>query len=249
MVYYHLLPDCRTKRLIDGVTGLAVGGKVSSGPRVNRSQSVQWTPELEEAFTVYKESLATSTLLAHPHPGTHNQENSSMNDPTSLLDGLRTVMNKIRSVPASHHSNPRSLVFADLNFHTYFLGREVSEQHFNHHIKAPTKYLTSKTHLYLPANEFTTDGQAHALPATAPNTPNQQKPPKTDPSTQPVQTTRSGRRNVRSPRRASSVTFWKDRTTAATSRRFDSLYKCKIVTPYSHSVVSQPTHFVPSSLT
>ncbi|KAL4148407.1 hypothetical protein QTP88_002660 [Uroleucon formosanum] len=30
MAYYHLLPDCRTKRLIDGVTGLAVGGKVSS---------------------------------------------------------------------------------------------------------------------------------------------------------------------------------------------------------------------------
>jgi len=30
MAYYHLLPDCRIKRLIDGVTGLAVGGKVSS---------------------------------------------------------------------------------------------------------------------------------------------------------------------------------------------------------------------------
>jgi len=30
MAYYHLLQDCRTKRLIDGVTGLAVGRKVVS---------------------------------------------------------------------------------------------------------------------------------------------------------------------------------------------------------------------------
>jgi len=30
MAYYHLLPDCRTKRLIDGITCLAVGGNVSS---------------------------------------------------------------------------------------------------------------------------------------------------------------------------------------------------------------------------
>lgn len=28
MAHYHLLPDCKTKRLIDGVTGLSVGGKV-----------------------------------------------------------------------------------------------------------------------------------------------------------------------------------------------------------------------------
>ncbi|KAL4121420.1 hypothetical protein QTP88_013937 [Uroleucon formosanum] len=47
---------------------------------------------------------------------------------------------------------------------------------------------------YLLANEFTTDGQAHALPATTSNTPNQQQPPKTDPSIKSVRTTRSGRR-------------------------------------------------------
>jgi len=42
---------------------------VLKGPRVKGSQSVQWTPELEEAFTACKENLATATLLAHPHPG------------------------------------------------------------------------------------------------------------------------------------------------------------------------------------
>lgn len=47
---------------------------------------------------------------------------------------------------------------------------------------------------YLPANEITTDSQTHAQPATATNTPNQQQPPKIDPSPQPIRTTRSGRR-------------------------------------------------------
>lgn len=42
---------------------------ILKGPKAKGSQSVQWIPELEKAFTTCKESLATATLLAHPHPG------------------------------------------------------------------------------------------------------------------------------------------------------------------------------------
>jgi len=44
---------------------------VLKGPRAKDSQSVQWTPELEEVFIVCKKNLATATLLAHPHPDAH----------------------------------------------------------------------------------------------------------------------------------------------------------------------------------
>jgi hypothetical protein len=41
---------------------------ILKGPKAKESQFIQWIPELEEAFTVCKDSLATTTLLAHPHP-------------------------------------------------------------------------------------------------------------------------------------------------------------------------------------
>lgn len=41
---------------------------ILKGPNAKGSQSVQWTPELEKAFTACIERLAAAILLAHPHP-------------------------------------------------------------------------------------------------------------------------------------------------------------------------------------
>ncbi|XP_022180630.1 uncharacterized protein LOC111040872 [Myzus persicae] len=85
-----------------------------------------WTESLPIELLGMRSSLkkdlkATSAELVYGeplnHPGDYfadNQENSSMNDPTSLLDCLRILMNKIGPVPASRHSNSRSFVFVDL---------------------------------------------------------------------------------------------------------------------------------------
>ncbi|KAL4123291.1 hypothetical protein QTP88_015489 [Uroleucon formosanum] len=126
---------------------------IVKGLRAKGSQSVQWTPEqlkaaimthakdswteslpivllgmrssLKEDLKVTSAELVYDELLNLPSDFfVDNQENSSMNDPTSLLDRLRIVMNKIRPVPASRHSNPRSFVFADLKDCSHVFLRE-----------------------------------------------------------------------------------------------------------------------------
>jgi len=186
-----------------------------------------WTESLPIVLlgirSAFKEDLkATSAELVYGEPlnlpgdfFTDNQDNSSTNDPTSLLDRLRSVMNKIRPVPASRHSNPRSFVFADLKDCSHVFLREggvraalqppyqgpyevIARNDKTFTIKVRNQPVTVTIDrvkpAYLMVNESTTDSQAHAPPATAPNTPKQKQPPNTDPSTQPVRTTRSGRR-------------------------------------------------------
>jgi hypothetical protein len=41
---------------------------VLSGPRVEGSYAIAWTPELHKAFEECKASLSRATLLAHPEP-------------------------------------------------------------------------------------------------------------------------------------------------------------------------------------
>jgi len=163
-----------------------------------------WTESLPIVLLGMRSSLkedlkATSAELVYGEPlnlpddfFADNQENSSMNDPTSLLDRLRIVMNKIRPLPASRHSKPRSFVFADLKDCSHVFLREggvqaalqppyqgpyevLARNDKTFTIKVRNQPVTVTVDrvkpAYLLANEFTTDDQAHALPATTPNSP------------------------------------------------------------------------------
>jgi len=163
----------------------------------------------------FKEDLkATSVELVYGEPlnvpgdfSADNQENSSMKDPTSLFNRLHIIINKTRPAPTFRHSSARSFIFADLKDCSYVFLREGSVRAaLQPSYQGPYEVLARNNKMfilkvqnqpvtvtidkvkpaYLPANEITTDSQAQALPATVPNTPNQQQPLKTDPSTQPV---------------------------------------------------------------
>ncbi|XP_050544271.1 uncharacterized protein LOC126907201 [Daktulosphaira vitifoliae] len=182
-----------------------------------------WTESLPIVLlgirSAFKEDLkATSAELVYGEPlnlpgdfFTDKQDNSSTNDPTSLLDRLRSVMNKIRPVPASRHSNPRSFVFADLKDCSHVFLREggvraalqppyqgpfevIARNDKTFTIKVRNQSVTVTIDrvkpAYLMVNESTTVSQAHAPPATAPDTTKQKQPPNTDPSTQPVRRVR-----------------------------------------------------------
>ena len=186
-----------------------------------------WTESLPIVLLGIRSSLkedlkATSAELVYGEPlnlpgdfFADNQESRSMNDPTSLFDRLRIIMNKIRPVPASRHSSPRSFVFADLKDCSHVFLREggvraalqppyqgpyevLARNDKTFTIKVRNQPVTVTIDrvkpAYLPANEITTDNKDHALPATALHMAYQQQSPRTDPSTLPERTTRSGRR-------------------------------------------------------